>query len=65
MELSDFEIEHSAYEKHLGVHFDKRLTFDYYISELCKKTSKNVNALATVNQNMDLSKRKILMQRRI
>ena len=53
MELSDFEIEHSAYEKHLGVHFDKRLTFDYHISELCKKTSKKVNALATVNQNMD------------
>ena len=64
MELSDFEIEHSSYEKHLGVHFDKRLTFDYHISELCKKTKK-VNALATVNQNMDLSKRKILMQRQI
>ena len=37
MEIVDFEIEHSTYEKLPGNHFDNRLTFDYHISELCKK----------------------------
>ena len=61
MEIGDFKIENSAFEKLLGVHFDNRLTFDYHISGLCKKASKKINALARVSQYMNLSKRKILM----
>ena len=59
MEISDFEIEYSTCEKLLGVHFDNRMTFDYHISGLCKKTSK-INALAPARQYMNTSKRKIL-----
>ena len=40
MKIVDFELENSTCEKLLGIYFDKRLNFDYYISELCKKTSK-------------------------
>ena len=50
MEIGDFEIENSTCEKILGVHFDDRLTFDCHISGLCKIASKNVNAVARVNQ---------------
>ena len=42
MEIGDFEIENSTSEKLLGVHFDNRLTFDYFISGLCKKASKKL-----------------------
>ena len=54
------EIENSTCEKLLRVHFDNRLTFDYHISGLCEKASKNINALVRVSQCMNLSKRKIL-----
>ena len=40
---------------------DNTLTFDYHISEICKKTGKKVNALARVSQYMNLSERKILI----
>ena len=45
IEIGDFEIENSKCEKLLGVHFDNRLTFDYHISGLYKKASKQINAL--------------------
>ena len=61
MEIDNFEIESSTYQKLLGVHFDNILTFDYHISWLCKKASQNINTLARVSQYMNLSKRKILM----
>ena len=40
METRDFKIENRTREQLLGVHIDNRLTFDYLISELCKKASK-------------------------
>ena len=61
IKIGDFEIENSKCEKLLGIRFDNRLTFDYYISGLCKKASKKINALARVSEYMNLSKRKILM----
>ena len=45
----------------LGVHFDNRLTCDYYISELYKKAYTKISALARVCQYMNLLKRKNLM----
>ena len=39
MEIGDFEMENSTCEALLGVHFDNRLTFDYHISDVCKKAS--------------------------
>ena len=48
METRDFKIENRTREQLLGVHIDNRLTFDYLISELCKKASKEVNSVARV-----------------
>ena len=43
MEISDFEIENSTCEKHLEVHFNNRLTFDYHLSELCEKAREKIH----------------------
>ena len=43
MEISDFEIESSTWEKHLEVHFNNRLTFEYHLSELCEKASDKIH----------------------
>ena len=59
MEIRDFKKENRIREQLLGVHIDNRLAFDYLMSELCKKASKKVNALARVSWYINLSKRKI------
>ena len=47
----EIEIANTKREKLLGVHLDSGLSFDYHISEICKKTSRN----------MSLSKKRTLM----
>ena len=42
MKIGNFKIENSICEKLLGIYFDNRLSFDYDISELCKKVSKEL-----------------------
>ena len=42
MKIGDFEVKNSTCEKLLGVHFYKRLTFDYHVSGLCKRTNKKI-----------------------
>ena len=42
MEIAAIEIENSAREKLLGVHFNNKLTFDYQVSELHKKLVKKL-----------------------
>ena len=42
----------------LGVHLDSGLSFDYHISEICKKASRKVSALTRVTSGMSLSKKR-------
>ena len=51
------EIANAKCEKLLGVHLDSGLSFDYHISEICKKARRIVCALATVTSSMSLSKK--------
>ena len=55
------EIANTKREKILGVHLDSRLSFDYHISEICKKANRKVCALARVTSGMSLSKKRTLM----
>ena len=55
------EIANTKREKLFGVHLDSGLSLDYHISEICKKTSGNVCALARVTSGMNLSKKRTLM----
>ena len=48
-------------KKLLGVKIDVNLNFNDHISDLCKKASRKISALATVIPFMGLNKRKLLM----
>ena len=47
--ISGFLIQESDEEKLLGVTLDRRLTFKNHISDLCKKASQKLHALARVS----------------
>ena len=52
---------HAKRKKLLGVHLDGGLSFDYDISDICKKASRKVCVLARVTSCMSLSKKLALM----
>ena len=41
IQISDTKVTSESRVKLLGIHIDNRLNFDYDISQLCKKASKN------------------------
>ena len=61
IKIGSYEIANTKRDKLLGVHLDSGLSFDYHISEICKKTSHKVCALASVTSGMSLSKKRTLM----
>ena len=61
IKIASHEIAITKREKLLGVHLDSGLSFDYHISEICKKASRKVCALARVTSGMSLSKKRTLM----
>ena len=46
--MNELKIDKSDTEKLLGVKFDKKLTFDDHISDICKKAGRKIYALARV-----------------
>ena len=50
IQIGNIKIKSSNCEELLGVHFENRSTFDYHILGLCKKASKEINALARFSQ---------------
>ena len=61
IKIGSHEIANTKREKLLGVHLDSGLSFDYHISEICKKASRKVCALARVTSCLSLSKKRSLM----
>ena len=61
MTLDGIKIDKSDTEKLLGVKFDKKLTFDDHISDICKKAGRKISALARVTPYMGIAKKRILM----
>ena len=57
IKIGSHEIANTKREKLLGVHLDSGLSFDYHISEICKKASRKVCAVAIVTSSMSLSKK--------
>ena len=45
----------------LGVKFDNKLTFEKHITDICRKASRKIYALARIAPYMDLSKRRMVM----
>ena len=59
--IRDFDINNSTCEKLLGVKFDNKISFDEYITNLCKKGNRKLHALSRITPYMNFSKRRILM----
>ena len=59
--IGNFDITNTKSEKLLEVKFDHKLSFDYHISELCKKTSRKIHTLSRVASYMSISERRTLM----
>ena len=61
IKIGDYTIDNSECEKLFGVKIDVNLNFNNHISDLCKKVSRKISALAIVTPFMGLTKRKLLM----
>ena len=46
----------------LGITIDSNLTFENHISNICKRASQKLNALARVATYMNMQKRRIIMK---
>ena len=58
----EFVINNSNEEKLLGIKIDNKLSFENYVSALCKKASQKLHALARIVNYMNLINRKFLMK---
>ena len=56
-----FELKNSVCEKRLGIKFDSKLRFNQHITDLCRRVSRKIQALARVTPFVTLSKRRLLM----
>ena len=61
IKIGDYTIGNSECEKLLGVKIDVNLSFNNHISDLYKRASRKISALAKVSPFMGLTKRKLLM----
>ena len=61
LNVNNFKIKNSDCEKPLGVKFDSKLRFDQHITDLFRRTSRKIHALARMTPFMNLSKRRLLM----
>ena len=59
MIVDGFKIDKSDTEKLLGVKFDRKVTFDNHISDICKKEVRKISALAKVTPCIGIAKKRI------
>ena len=48
IQISNIKVTSQSRVKLLGIHIESRLNFDYHVSQLCKKASKKLPALARI-----------------
>ena len=61
IQISDIKVTSESRVKILFIHIDSRLNFDYDVSQLCKKSRKNLHALGRIFKYVETSKRKVLI----
>ena len=61
IKIGDYTIDNSKWGELFGVKRDLNLNFNDHISDLCKKASRKMSALARVTPLKGLNKRKLLM----
>ena len=60
--ISNCAIKNENRVKHLGIHMDGNLSFDFHVNQLCKNASKKLHALARTCKYMDIRKRRTPMK---
>ena len=60
MNVDGFKKDKSDTEKLLDVKFDKKLTFDDHISDICNKAGRKISALARVTPYIRIAKKRIV-----
>ena len=61
IQISDIKVTNESTVRLLGIHIHNRLNFDYHVSQLCKKASKKLHALARIFKYVETSKRRLLV----
>ena len=61
LNLDDLIIKNSKSEKLLGVNIDNFLTFNEHVSELCKKASQKLHAIARISSYLNKNKLRLIM----
>ena len=59
--IENQNINNSAREKLLGVHFDRKLNFQSHIDNICKIASLKLNALSRITPYMEFSKKRLVV----
>ena len=59
---SSYSIRNEDSVKLLGIHINNNLNFDYHVSQLCKKASRKLHALARIAKYMNINKQRMLMK---
>ena len=62
MEIENFDLQNSQYEKLLGVKIDNKFTFNEHVKSICTKASQKLHALSRVGNFMSLNQRKTIMK---
>ena len=62
IEIANYPVYNIDRVKLLGVHTEGKLNFDFHVSQLCKKASQKLHALARICKYMDTNKRRMLMK---
>ena len=62
IEIANYPVYNIDRVKLLGVHIEGKLNFHFHISQLCKKASQKLHALARICKYMDTNKRRMLMK---
>ena len=60
IEVSNITIMSGKKVKFLGISLGNRLSFDYHISQLCKKAGKKLHVLTRIFKYMNISWRKLI-----
>ena len=61
IQISDIKVTSEPSVKLSGIHIGIRLNFDYHVSQLCKKASKKLHALARIFKYVETSKPRVLV----
>ena len=62
VQVDHYHIENSSSEKLLGIIIDSDLNFNDHVTELCKKASQKLHALARISNYMNLQQRRTIMK---